>query len=69
MLRIHKSKGKVQEAFRLLLLRAVWAFNLTAPGRPCVCHLFEREHCVCGCCFNINVKEMLITTHESKGLT
>lgn len=28
-----------------------------------------RENTACGCCFNINVKEMLITTHESKGLT
>lgn len=44
MLRIEK---KVQEAFRLLLPRAVWASNLTSPGRPCVCHLSEGEPVAC----------------------
>lgn len=35
---------EVYELKRLRLPRAIWAFNLTCPVGPCVCHLSVREH-------------------------
>ncbi|NWS37868.1 SAP protein, partial [Probosciger aterrimus] len=42
---------------QLLLSRAVWAFNLTSPGRPCVCHLSVREHAAFKNCLYISFQQ------------